>query len=183
MGKNKLGLRIGDTYLGSLGFQAALESKLVWTIAVTRDEDPLHWLTPFSNKAGWSILHCRNADKGQSASLKIGVKAAAALKAKAVAVLLADQPFVTSRMINHLLDEYRDPYTAAANNGVPMPPLVLSQKLFPQLLELNGDTGARALLQTERYRGVLVEADARVFTDIDTPEDYQNLLKVKGKWI
>jgi molybdenum cofactor cytidylyltransferase len=179
MGTNKLELSVGETCLGSMGFQAALESKLDFTIAITRKEDPLQWLDQFKERKGWGILQCHQADIGQSASLKAGVKAAIALNAGAIVVLLGDQPLITSRIINQLVDCKHSGFAASTKKGVIMPPILFSQTFFRELLHLNGDEGARRLLRGKGCdQGILVEIDHDLMMDVDTEKDYQNLLKM-----
>lgn len=180
MRKNKLNLPFRNAYIGSMAFQAALESKLDWTLAVTRKGDPLHWLDPFSKSEGWCILQCPDAEKGQGYSLKNGVKAASAMGAGAIVVLLADQPLVSSSIINRMLENYKEPYTAASKNGVPMPPVIISRKLFPAVMELSGDTGARSLLRRQGGHGFLLELDDKIFMDIDSEDDYHHLVQMEG---
>lgn len=177
MGKNKLNLPFKEACLGSAAFQAALESKLGWVLAVTREQGVPDWLAPFAKSEGWSKQQVDGTGKGQSASLKEGVKAALALGAEAVMVLLADQPLVSGSIINRLLDEYREPITAAAKKGIAMPPIIISHKLFPLLMELDGDKGARELIRGVQQHIVTVELEEEVFADIDTVEDYDNFCK------
>jgi len=187
MGRNKLNLPIGETFVGSIGFRAAMESQLDVTIAVTRKGDSLHWLAPFSKKGGWKRVE---ADGKQSDSLKAGLTAASELEANAVMVLLADQPFVTSVMINQLIAEFCScsyiPYFSFLDQGLLKPPILIAKELFPAMMCLTGDQGARALLRGEwKGQGKFLEAnDGRPFMDIDTKEDYQmfmNSLMKEGK--
>ncbi|MDN3015239.1 nucleotidyltransferase family protein [Paenibacillus sp. BSR1-1] len=184
MGRSKLNLPVYETWLGSLALRAALESKLEHTITVTRKGDTLKWLAPFSNREDVSILVCDEADRGQSASLKSGVKAAAELGADGVVILLADQPFVTSALINRLVDEFSASneysHLSYSQNGNSKPPVLLGRKLFPSLMELEGDQGARSLIRSEKaLQGKQVELNGGIyFFDIDTFEDYQALLEI-----
>ncbi len=179
MGKNKLQLPLDETCLGSKCFKSALESKLDWTVAITRRDDPLHWLEPYCAKRGWSMMQLQSlqADRGQSESIKAGVRAAMSLNASGVVILLADQPLVTSRIINLLLRQNSADFVASVQKGVITPPVFFSQKLFPKLLLLNGDAGARALLQgNEGEKGMFVEIEGDFLIDIDTEKEYQKLL-------
>jgi molybdenum cofactor cytidylyltransferase len=183
MGRNKLNLPFAGQCLGSIAFRAALESKLDVTIAVTRQGDLLHWFAPFSKDKNWIIVECEDACKGQSASLKAGVNAALELGATGVVVLLADQPFVTSRMIDQLIDGFHEEehrsYLSFSDKGVPKPPVLIASCLFPAILELSGDQGARALIRgAGSGRGKRIEVeDSGCFFDVDTKVDYQYLLE------
>ena len=105
-------------------------------------------------------------------------------------MLLADQPLLTPTAIDVLLDEYhkntmanaRIAYIAAScqGSGVPMPPVLFHHTIFPELFKLTGDQGARTLLRGSNEReGVHVGfRDADLFMDIDTPEDYMDLIRM-----
>jgi len=89
--------------------------------------------------------------EGMSQSLRAGVEAAglSSPRCAAVLVLLVDQPRVTPELIARLL-------AARASSGLPMaacsyadtlgPPALFDRSLFPELLELEGDRGAKTLL-------------------------------------
>lgn len=183
MGVNKLNLPIGNQFVGSMAFKAALESKLKTTIAVTRKGDPLHWLTPFLNKKGWSLLECMEADHGQSASLKAGVLAARERGAEAVVILLGDQPLVTCHSINDLIAQHKAApdlaFIAYLHHGIPKPPVLMTKRFFSSIEELTGDQGARAIIrQAQHGQGKLMEMnEAAFFYDVDTKENYQDLLE------
>ena len=57
--------------------------------------------------------------------------------------------------------------------------MLFDRTLFPELLSIRGDQGARQLLsmQPERVRYVYFD-DKRPLMDIDTPEDYGQALAI-----
>lgn len=188
MGRNKLNLPFNHTYVGSMALKSALESKLNHTIVVTRKDQPLDWLDSFSEKKGWRCLHSVAADLGQSASLKSGIKAAIDAGAEGVVVMLGDQPFVTSGMINQLIAESRRYpdlfYISFSHKGIPRPPVLLNSRIFPAVMELRHDQGARALIRGEgKKEGKYIDAACDIpFYDVDTEEDYRFLRDVlKGQ--
>ncbi|NRD79289.1 NTP transferase domain-containing protein [Bacillus sp. BRMEA1] len=182
MGQNKLNLPLGNTYLGSIAFKEALESKLDMTIAVLRKGVSPKWLSPFTEQKNYRILECENASLGQSHSLKKGINAAENLKAAAVIVLLGDQPLVPAKLINLLIDEFAAspsvPFIACLHKGIPKPPVLLSRCFFRLVQKLEGDQGARVFLN-ESGRFIEIEDDDYFF-DADTQDDYQFLLKNWG---
>lgn len=182
MGRSKLNLPVGNHYLGSMAFQASIESKLDTTIAITRKGDSLQWLDPFSKSKGWGYVECLEADLGQSSSLKVGVRAAEEMGASGVVVLLADQPFVTRGIINRLINELQissASYISCSHKGVLKPPVLFSKHLFPMLMNLTGDQGARAIIRGKmRGQGKQIEINNDIpFLDIDTEKEYYSLLK------
>lgn len=116
--------------------------------------------------------------EGQSTSLRAGVAALGHL-ADAAVVLLGDQPFVTAAIVGRLVQVWRAtgrPIVAPVYAGQRGNPVLFARAVFPELLAVAGDQGARAVLAADRSRVELVPFDdARPLVDIDTPEDYERL--------
>ncbi len=91
----------------------------------------------------------------------------------AVVIVLCDQPLITSDHIDCLAMHFKDkgPLIVAAQYGDTVGvPAVFSCKLFPDLLELSGDKGARQLIHSH-FDQVLSVSIPEAAYDIDTPED------------
>lgn len=119
------------------------------------------------------IVEAKNHAEGMGASLRAGI---AALPADAVAafVLLGDMPRVPRAVLQPLAAAVAAGAPAAApfHQGRRGNPVVLGAGLFPQLRALNGDQGARAVLQALGERLARVEApDDGVLFDVDAPGD------------
>lgn len=110
-----------------------------------------------------------NADPGQglSSSLALAASMAAALGADALLVCLADMPFVTRAHLSLLVGAAEDRPIATAYEGVRSPPAIFPSSMFPDLMVLTGDRGAKPLLD----EAMTVEADAALVRDIDTMAD------------
>jgi molybdenum cofactor cytidylyltransferase len=116
---------------------------------------------------------------GMASSLVAGIAAIGDDVDRAV-VILGDQPDVSSSVLDDLLDlQERSGLPAAALNfdGLLHPPVVLSRELWPDLMNLEGDVGCRALI---RQRPELVatlpgSGGQRHPVDIDTPQDYERV--------
>jgi molybdenum cofactor cytidylyltransferase len=115
---------------------------------------------------------------GQSTSLRAGIAALDAT-VDAVVVLLGDQPFVTAAIVERLVAEWqasRAPIVAPVYAGQRGNPVLFARALFPALLAIQGDQGARAVLAADPSRIHQVAFDdPRPLTDIDTLEDYERL--------
>ncbi len=117
---------------------------------------------------------------GQSTSLRAGVIALGA-EVGAALVLLGDQPFVTPPIIERLVGAWR---TSDAAIVAPVyhsrrgNPVLFARAVFDELLTIQGDQGARAILAADpaRVRTVLFDDDLPL-ADIDTPEDYERLVR------
>jgi len=93
-----------------------------------------------------------------------------------VMILLADLPYVTSRLINLLIHRYLDslqPIGAIQVKSKRSHPVIFGRPVYSELHKLQGDVGARALFQKYGDRACLVEPDFFYDDmDIDTKEDY-----------
>lgn len=117
--------------------------------------------------------------EGLGTSLAVGLRALPA-DTTAAMVLLVDQPLVTVRLINELINAYRA--VPAALALVPVyrsqrgNPVIIAADLFAELTTLRGDAGARAVFN--RYTDQIVwheTNDPAVITDADTPEAWRAL--------
>ncbi|ANB59915.1 NTP transferase domain-containing protein [Anoxybacteroides amylolyticum] len=180
MGTDKRALPFADSFLGSIALQAALFSFLSTVFLIVPPNDPLDWVAfPLLQHEKIAIIHCPSTT--QSSSLQCGVRKAIYQKADAAVILLADQPFVRKETINELIAHFTQTHTdyvAFANNSIPFPPVLFSASVFPSLLNIQGDEGARQLIRQKHWNGTLLHADDnRLFFDIDTMEEYKQALK------
>jgi molybdenum cofactor cytidylyltransferase len=131
--------------------------------------------------AGLPLRIITNPDyaAGQSTSLRAGI-AALGQDADAVVVLLGDQPFVTAAIVEQLVTEWQASgaaIVAPTYAGQRGNPVLFARAVFPELLDIQGDQGARAVLAADSTRVRLIAFDdPRPLADIDTPEDYKRLL-------
>lgn len=92
--------------------------------------------------------------------------------------MLADQPLVTAAHIASIIDRWNgedDTIVATRFSGVDGPPVLFGRDYFDQLGSLDGDEGAKRVLQSHprAVRSVIFEQAA---VDIDTPGDLAALL-------
>ena len=121
-------------------------------------------------------------EKGMSSSICFGLKKITEVYAglNAIIIMVCDQPYVTAQIINDLVFKYVQSdalIVASAYNGITGVPALFDKELFPDLLELSGDAGARKLINqfsAELIRSVPFEKGK---VDIDTYEDYFMELK------
>jgi len=116
---------------------------------------------------------------GKSTSLRAGI-AALDNAADAAVVLLGDQPFVTAAIVERIVAEWQSSgaaIVAPTYAGQRGNPVLFARAVFPELLAIHGDQGARGVLAADHSRiRLVVFDDPRPLADIDTPEDYERLL-------
>ncbi|MDQ2879059.1 MAG: nucleotidyltransferase family protein [Pseudomonadota bacterium] len=122
---------------------------------------------------GYRVIHNERPEIGMSESLKLGVAEARDAGAAAVLIALADMPRVTATHIYRLLDaaDSADAVIASSDGETPSPPAIFGADRFAELLELDGDEGARHLVRAGRH----VVTTPTELLDIDTPADLAKL--------
>lgn len=110
---------------------------------------------------------------GQASSVRTAVQALT-VSCQAALFLPTDQPFVPVALLNRLIGAWRTGARLVAptvNGRTRGAPAIFDRSLWPDLLALEGDTGARPLLQRYQAELITIPADIAWLRDIDTPED------------
>ena len=128
--------------------------------------------------AGLDVKLVFNPDweSGQSSSVKAGLRALPP-NMGGVVFLLGDQPRVPATLVAGLIEVHassQSPLVAPLVDGQRGNPVLFDRETFPDLMEISGDMGGRALFSKYPVRW-LHWHDADVLLDIDTPQDYQRL--------
>lgn len=123
-----------------------------------------------------SVAHAEDHAEGIAASLRCGIAWAVRENWDAAMICLGDMPLVTTTLIDRLIDIYtiatiRPDAVLPLVGGRRGNPVLWDRRLFPDLLLLTGDTGARSLLSRPTTRILSVETDEPgALEDFDTPE-------------
>lgn len=135
-------------------------------IAVVGDWDP----GPLAGMV--SVLPNLEAAEGMASSIRAGI-AALPPDSEGALILTVDQPSVDADLLRRLLAlAAEDPFrpAACAYGGSLGIPAILPRRLFPDLLALRGDRGAKAILLREHAATLpFPEGEA----DLDTPGDLE----------
>ena len=177
MGANKLLAEVSGRAMVRIVVEAALASVTRPVVVVTG-----HQAAQISSAlAGLDVTFCLNPDYavGLSSSLKAGIRTVPAGCAGAL-VLLGDMPRITATHIDALVAAF----AREGGAGIVVPtyqrrrgnPVLWSVNYFNDILQLDGDAGARRLLQ--RHADQVCEIDLgtdAIFMDIDTPDELAKL--------
>jgi molybdenum cofactor cytidylyltransferase len=177
MGTNKLLLEVGDMPLIRHVIEAASEGGCHVVNTVYADE-------AVREAIGRASTCVRNPDAalGQSSSLRVGLQSLPEEIAGAL-VMLGDQPLVGARTVTMLLRAWRRegarPAVAATygDRGGWRPPVLLDRSLWPDVISLIGDAGARQLFGRRPDLLDTVPAVGRP-DDVDTPDDYARIVQL-----
>lgn len=119
------------------------------------------------------IVEAADWRAGMSASIRAGVEALPAGTA-AVVIALGDQPDIDASVIDALIARWNAAdvaIVAAKFADIIMPPVLFGRALFPDLMALTGDSGARSLLDENSAEVAIVAFPGPVPQDIDLPGD------------
>ena len=114
---------------------------------------------------------------GQGSSVSAGIRALA-VGTTAVLIALGDQPGISVDVIRRLLAALR-----ASGKSIAAPryadglgnPVIFAAEVFPELVALPGDRGARSVVEKDPNRLAVVDIASPMPSDLDTPEDYERL--------
>lgn len=123
--------------------------------------------------AGYLVVNPQ-FDQGLGSSIAAGVAAVEGV-ATGVLLLLADQPLIESSHLRAMIDAWStDPHCIVASefDGIEGPPVIFPADVFPQLLALDGDSGARSVLKANPSRLRRLHCAGAAF-DIDVPADLE----------
>lgn len=175
MGRPKLALPVGGVPMIRRVAEAALASGCGEVVVVLGADAGVY--RPLLDGLPVRIVENPDPQEGMGSSIRVGVEAVAS-DAQGLVLLLADQPFVSPEIIDRLMDTAATDsrrIVASAYAGTVGPPAYFHRALFLELLTLEGDQGARSVIEAYPKEGValpLAEADA---ADIDTGQDFTSL--------
>lgn len=123
-------------------------------------------------------------EEGMASSIRCGIKAFIELSpsAEGLILMVCDQPFISSAVLNDLVAAHYNsgkPIVTSGYADIVGPPTLFHKSIFPELLQLKGDVGARSILDKHRDE-VAVISFPQGQLDIDTEEDFHKLLAGKS---
>ena len=125
----------------------------------------------------FKIIQNNNWEEGMASSLRLGVQRIMEKEIQHILVLLADQPLITTAHLENLVEKHLNEELQATFSkydddlGVPA---IFSRSLFPKLLGLKGDHGAKKLLYDQDLKYDYVVFEKGNF-DVDTIVDVEIL--------
>lgn len=119
------------------------------------------------------IVRCEHAHHGMGSSLACGVQAISqASDAKALMLLLGDMPWIRPGTLETLLaGATEDSIVVPVADGQRGHPVIFGRHFWSELMDLEGDQGARSVLARSREAVIPVDTqDPGVLLDVDTPD-------------
>ena len=174
MGLNKLLMKYNDKFLIEHTLEKISQCDFAEKIIVTQYEE-IEKLTD-----NFKVVINENAHKGQSESIKLGVKSSE--RCDGYMFFVADQPLINQKDIEKLIRVFREnkdfivipKYKEKHGNPVIYPSLYKEE-----ILRLEGDKGGKSIIKSSnKIKYVEVEEDT--LFDIDNKDDFNKLLMRKG---
>lgn len=186
MGAPKLVLKIDGLPMIGWVVRAALESALERVILVTGpDREELR--AALGNLWGHPKLKPLvnpHPESGMSSSMIVGIGSVNKGAAGAM-ILLADQPRVTPRIIDQLLEVFRknrEKIVVPTISGRRTTPVIFPAMLFSDLAKTTGDVGGRDVVNRNPEKVVKLEMGSDYDdTDLDTPEEFKSMTLKPGR--
>ncbi len=135
----------------------------------------------------FTVLNNPNWEKGLSSSIRTATEYAITCEATDLLLMVCDQPYVTSELINKLLATSECTYIQSNSTSMPEQasnsiiaceygnsvgiPAIFPQNYFTQLLALQGDKGAKSVILAST--DPIYVAFAKGNVDIDRPSDLE----------
>lgn len=121
----------------------------------------------------WSTRFNRHHRRGMSTSIVAGLSAMPA-DLDGLLICLGDMPALKPCIIDAMISSLQpgDDAVIARASGRHGNPVLIGRSLFAELAQLQGDVGARGLLQDGRRHLRFIDADRSVIDDIDTRRDW-----------
>ena len=185
MGADKLLLPLADKPLIRHAVEAAAKSRAAPVVVVIGHAAAL--VAAALADLDVCIVENKKFCEGLSTSLVCGLTALP-MECQGVAILLGDMPFVAPPVIDALIATF-DP---GSGRSICVPtfkgrrgnPVLWPRDLFPTLLGLKGDAGAKRLIGAHAELVCEVETgDDGVLLDIDTPEDLAAHAARPNRWL
>jgi molybdenum cofactor cytidylyltransferase len=122
-----------------------------------------------------------NWNEGMASSIRAGVKAILEIdpSVDGVILMVCDQPYVDCIVLNNLIAAHQisgKPIVASSYNNTFGPPTLFQKVMFPELLQLYGDTGAKSVVKQHADEVEIISFPMGEI-DIDTEADYEKLSK------
>ena len=174
MGLNKLLMKYNDKFLIEYTLEKISQCDFVEKIIVTQYEE----IEKLTNN--FKVVINENAHKGQSESIKLGVKSSE--RCDGYMFFVADQPLINQKDIEKLIRVFREnkdfivipKYKEKHGNPVIYPSLYKEE-----ILRLEGDKGGKSIIKSSN-KIKYVEVEENTLFDIDNKDDFNKLLMRKG---
>ena len=143
-------------------------------------------LRPIVDAAAGYLVANRHPERGQFSSLQVGLQEVLNHGRDAAIVALVDRPPAQPRTLARLCEAFRDGYESDKWAVVPEHgghhghPIVIGREMIEAFLRAPGTSTAREVEHSLQQRVAYVPVDdPYVVANVDTPEDYERLVRAR----
>jgi molybdenum cofactor cytidylyltransferase len=134
-------------------------------------------------KTGVVLIHNEAWEEGMASSIRCGLSYLTEhfTETNSVIFMVCDQPFVTAELLQDMIREKErsgKAIVASFYSDITGTPVLFDKTIFPELMALKGDIGARKIILKDKERTATV-AFPLGNVDMDTADDYKKLLMQK----
>lgn len=177
MGQNKLLMKYNDKFLIEHTLNIVLKCNFKKKILVTQYEE----IKELGEKLNYKVIMNNSPNKGQSESIKLGVKNSP--KCDGYMFFVGDQPLLNKDDIEKLVKVFKED-----TNYIVIPkykdkcgnPVIYPTIYKEQILKLEGDKGGKNIIKSSdkiKY----VDVSENTLFDIDNIDDFNNLFERKAE--
>lgn len=174
MGRDKLLLPLGGTSVFDYFLSRFPVTLFARTVVVAASAE----VAALSSNFSVQIRHNDRPETGQAGSIRLGLGDTS--PENAILFSVADQPLLKAETVAQLVTlsgRYPDAIIQPRVGAQPANPVIFPADLRVELAGLTGDSGGREVIRRHRHRVQWLELQATdQFFDIDTPEQYQELM-------
>lgn len=169
MGDNKLLMTLKDKKIIEHVFSKMITHEKQPTLVVTKDDA----LDALLSKYAFDKIINHHADKGQSESIVLGVESVG--DSDGFMLFVADQPFMKIKSLFKIISRFNltDKIVMCKCDNHYGNPVIFPKRYYQHLVSLNGDIGARSIIQKHIDDVEYVLVNDLELTDIDTLETYE----------
>ena len=128
------------------------------------------------------IVNNSDWDQGMSSSIQCGLNYLRDRSIEGIVFLTCDQPFISTDTIEQLIDFYTQlnkSIIASQYGEIIGIPALFTRSVWPELMQLKGDSGAKSIIQKNRDRVATIKfPQGRI--DLDTPAEYQQFISERN---
>ncbi len=173
MGKNKLLMKYNDKFLIEYTLDVISKCNFKDRVIVTQYKI----IKEIGEKLNFKVVINQHPNKGQSESIKLGIKNSN--ESKGYMFFVADQPLLERKDIEKLIDVFNEDtsyivipkYKEHYGN-----PVIYPKKYKKDILNLEGDNGGKSIIKASNKIKYVNVCENTLF-DIDNIDDFNNLLK------
>ena len=117
----------------------------------------------------------KNFERGMASSIKTGLKNLSE-KTEAFFICLGDMPIVNKKIYNHLIScRKKKDIIAPTYNNIQGNPILFSKSMRPSIMSINGDIGAKKILELNKGKMLKVKIDdINITRDFNTKNDFNS---------